>query len=126
LPKSPVKNYKATTITPENAKEKQLKSAATRQKNRQKIYGSVKESVSMVFERLGGVVGYAEWAKENPDKFYDHYIKILPVEMKAEVNVTTDFTNILESARQRALPQEDIIEGIATTMATLAEEHRDA
>ena len=92
-----------TLITKETAKENQRKSAATRQVNRGKMHASVKESVALVFEKMGGVNGYFKWATNNPDKFYDHYLKILPVEMKAEVNVVTDFSNILEAARLRAL-----------------------
>lgn len=55
----------------------------------------------MVFERLGGVAGYALWAEQNQDKFYEHYIKLLPSEIRADVNVTTDFAGILEKARNR-------------------------
>lgn len=93
----------------------QAKMQAGSAANRAMMSTSVKESVGMVFEKLGGVNGYAKWAAKNPDKFYDHYMKILPVELKAEVNVTTDFTHILDAARTRAEP-EKIVEDIATSI----------
>ena len=65
---------------------------------------SVKESITLVFEKLGGVNGYAMWAAEHPDKFYEHYLKVLPVELKADVSVTADFSAILDAARRRAAP----------------------
>ena len=77
--------------------------AAARQKTKHQtqMTMTVKQSIALTFEKLGGVNGYAKWAAKNPDKFYEHWIKILPVEIKAEVNVTTDFASILEQARGR-------------------------
>ena len=66
-----------------------------------RVTQSIKENVVLTFELLGGVHEYAAWAKKNPDKFYDHWIKMLPAEIKAEVSVTHDFTDILERARTR-------------------------
>jgi len=96
---------------PQLNQEKMQAGAAT---NRAMMSTSVKESVGLVFEKLGGVNGYAKWAAKNPDKFYDHYMKILPVELKAEVNVTTDFTHILDAARNRATAT--VIEEVATSI----------
>ena len=92
----------------------QPKMQAASAKHRALMSTSVKESVGLVFEKLGGVNGYAKWAAKNPDKFYDHYMKILPVELKAEVNVTTDFTHILDAARNRAA--ETVIEEVALSI----------
>ena len=66
-----------------------------------RVTQSIKENVVLTFEMLGGVHRYAEWADKNPDRFYDHWIKMLPAEIKAEVSVTHDFTGILERARGR-------------------------
>lgn len=66
-----------------------------------RVTQTIKENIVLTFELLGGVSAYANWAKKNPDKFYDHYIKILPSELKAEVSVSTDFAGILERARSR-------------------------
>lgn len=62
---------------------------------------TIKENVVLTFELLGGVTEYAAWARKNKDKFYDHWIKLLPAEIKAEVSVSTDFAKILEKARER-------------------------
>lgn len=66
-----------------------------------RVTQSIKENVVLTFELLGGVENYANWARKNPDKFYDHWIKMLPAEIKAEVSVSHDFTGILERARNR-------------------------
>jgi len=99
----------------------QLKSAATKKKNILANGVSVKESITLVFEKLGGVNGYAKWAAKNPDKFYEHYLKVLPVELKAEVNVTTDFAIILEAARLRGSPQKNLPSVIEQGAAVIAE-----
>jgi len=66
-----------------------------------RVTQSIKENVVLTFEMLGGVQRYAAWADKNPDKFYDHWIKLLPSEVKAEISVSHDFTGVLERARQR-------------------------
>lgn len=66
-----------------------------------RVTQTIKENIVLTFELLGGVSAYAEWARKNPDKFYEHYIKILPSELKTEINVSTDFAGILERARTR-------------------------
>lgn len=104
----------------ERAKEMQLKSAASKKKNILANGVSVKESITLVFEKLGGVNGYAKWAAKNPDKFYEHYLKVLPVELKAEVNVTTDFALILEAARLRGAAPVATIEQGAAVIAEIA------
>jgi hypothetical protein len=74
----------------------------------------VKETVLQTFERIGGIENYATWAKQNQDKFYEHYIKILPLEIKASIHMAGEFTSILEEARSRLqVPkiEEDVIEG---------------
>lgn len=67
-----------------------------------KITNSIKENVVLTFELLGGVAQYADWAKQNPEKFYEHWIKLLPAELKADISVSQDFTSILEQARSRS------------------------
>lgn len=73
-----------------------------------RIPQTIKESVVLTFELLGGVRAYTEWARKNPDKFYDHYIKLLPSEIKAELSVTQDFAGVLERARMRVGSGRDI------------------
>lgn len=81
----------------------------------QRVPQTIKESVVLTFELLGGVQAYASWAAKNPDKFYDHYIKLLPSEVKAELSVSHDFTNVLERARARVgsnRPMDAITDGV--------------
>jgi hypothetical protein len=51
-----------------------------------KISTTVKENVIAVFEELGGIKHMTEWAKENPNNYYNIYAKILPTQ--AEVSGT--------------------------------------
>lgn len=67
----------------------------------------------LTFELLGGVNEYAAWARKNQDKFYEHWIKLLPAELKAEVSVSHDFAGILEKARARTQVVDRPLEGIA-------------
>lgn len=46
---------------------------------------TVKESLKAVYERLGGDDAMLEWAKQNPDEFYRHWIKMLPTEVRNDV-----------------------------------------
>jgi len=62
----------------------------------------VKTNTHAVYEMLGGIKAHLEWAKENPDKFYDQWFRTLPVELKAEIKVDDGFADILEQGRQRA------------------------
>lgn len=62
----------------------------------------VKETIVDTFYRIGGVEAYAKWARENPGKFYEQYVKILPLEIKGSIHVAGEFTSILASARTRA------------------------
>jgi len=50
-----------------------------------KVSTSVKESLKSVYDRLGGDEAMLEWARENPEEFYRHWIKMLPTEVKQDV-----------------------------------------
>lgn len=87
-----------------------------------RVTQTIKENIVLTFELLGGVAAYTEWAKKNPDKFYEHYIKILPSELKAEINVSADFAGILERARARVQqPSLEVIEKRALEQAVEGE-----
>jgi hypothetical protein len=43
---------------------------------RSKISKSVRENTLIVFERIGGVGGFAEWAQENKTEFYKHFVAL--------------------------------------------------
>lgn len=49
-----------------------------------KISGTAKEHIALVFERLGGVEHMATWATENPTQFYNLYAKLLPLQVTGE------------------------------------------
>jgi len=62
----------------------------------------VKTNTHAVYEMLGGIKAHYEWAKDNPDKFYDQWFRTLPVELKAEIKTDDGFATILEQGRLRA------------------------
>ncbi len=48
-----------------------------------------KKAIDLVFKWIGGVEQMAAWAKENPTDFYTKmYVKLLPLQVKANVNHT--------------------------------------
>lgn len=118
-------------ISPEARLAAQHKGGAAKTKKVRKRTLAVKDSIVLVFEKLGGVKGYARWAAKNPDKFYEHYIKVLPIQVKAEVNVTNDFAEILEAARLRGSNEPvAVVEAGAAIIAkaaleTITMEHHD-
>lgn len=62
----------------------------------------VKQAIEMVYQGLGGVEAMLDWAKDNQTVFYTQiWAKLLPASLKVDANVT-DFSTILEKARQRA------------------------
>lgn len=46
----------------------------------------VKHSIIDAFKALGGLDGFVEWGKENRTEFYKIYAKLLPAEMKKDVD----------------------------------------
>ena len=74
-----------------------------------KTTAAVKEALMTAFDDIGGIDALAVWAKENQDKFYPIWAKLLPQEIKGELeinNVTPEERNqrvaaILEAARNR-------------------------
>lgn len=47
---------------------------------------SVKAALKKAFDNLGGVPALVAWAKDDPGEFYKLYIKLLPIEVKADVH----------------------------------------
>jgi len=45
-----------------------------------KLSSTVRENVIEVFDRIGGVEQMAVWATDNPNRFYNIYAKILPMQ----------------------------------------------
>ena len=46
-----------------------------------KLSSSVKDNVTQVFEDIGGLVFMADWAKQNPNQFFNIYSKLLPLQV---------------------------------------------
>ena len=44
----------------------------------------VRETVLRVFERMGGEKKFLEWSIRNPDEFYRYFMRLLPVEDRAQ------------------------------------------
>lgn len=98
---------------------KQVKSAAKRMppnagKGRKagsmnKTTVAIKEALMAAFEGVGGVAALIEWGKANPTPFYQTWVKLLPSEINAKLeieNVTAEERNsrviaILDAARAR-------------------------
>ena len=51
-----------------------------------KATASVKEALQLAFEGIGGTAKLQEWAQENPTKFFEIWSKLLPQEVKAELD----------------------------------------
>jgi uncharacterized MAPEG superfamily protein len=50
-----------------------------------KIGETVKDNVLAVFNRLGGTAGMAKWAEANQTEFYKIYARLIPAELKGDV-----------------------------------------
>lgn len=70
----------------------------------------IKQAFIQTFANLGGVDGFTDWAKENKTEFYKLSAKLLPQEMRAEVDVNVSLEDALERIR-RSRPE--IIDGTA-------------
>lgn len=46
------------------------------------------ENLNDVFERLGGVAGMFNWAKDNPTEFYKLWAKMIPKEVVTQHTIT--------------------------------------
>ena len=74
-----------------------------------KTTAAVKETLMAAFDGMGGLPALIEWGKANPTPFYQTWAKLLPNEIKAELevtNVTPEERNyrvaaILDAARAR-------------------------
>ncbi len=52
------------------------------------ITNLVKHSIIDAFRALGGLDGFVQWGKENRTEFYKIYAKLLPAEMKKDMDDT--------------------------------------
>lgn len=69
-----------------------------------KTTAAVKETLMAAFEGVGGLKALIEWGKANPTPFYQTWAKLLPQEIKGELEVTNvDITPEERFARVAAL-----------------------
>ena len=76
-----------------------------------KTTAAVKETLMAAFDGVGGLPALIEWGKANPTPFYQTWAKLLPNEIKAELevsNVTPEERDsrvaaILDAARARRI-----------------------
>ena len=54
-----------------------------------KTTAAVKETLMLAFEGVGGLHALIEWGKANPTPFYQTWAKLLPNEIKAELEIGT-------------------------------------
>jgi len=57
-----------------------------------KVTAGVRAALVRAFEERGGVPALIEWSNENPAKFYEIWAKLLPQEVKAEVDAKGTIT----------------------------------
>ena len=61
---------------------------------------SVKEAITLAFEKRGGVTKLIAWADDNETEFYKLWGRLIPTDVKVsgEVNIA----NVVQAARERA------------------------
>jgi len=69
----------------------------------------VKEALEQTFEHLGGVQFMKEWASQEPTEFMKLYIKLLPVQVQADVRHDGVVSFVVETGIRRA-PDEPVEE----------------
>ena len=60
---------------------------------------AAKEAFQLTFDQMGGPIGLATWATENPTEFYKLYSKLIPV----DTNVTADVAYHIATGVPRGL-----------------------
>ncbi len=62
---------------------------------------AVKEALTLAFEGVGGVPALIEWGQNNPDLFFPLWVKLLPQEVKADIEINGGLAALLAAARER-------------------------
>ena len=70
--------------------------------SRNKVTASVKAALEDAFEGIGGVENLMEWARANPGEFFKLWAKLLPVDLRAELNHSGSITIVVETGVPRA------------------------
>lgn len=59
-----------------------------------KLTRTIKESLEMAFDGIGGTSALTKWAKSHQSEFYRIYSKLLPTNIRAEVETTNKVDGI--------------------------------
>lgn len=70
--------------------------------SRNRVGLRAKEALEQTFASLGGVDGLAAWAKDHPTDFYRLYAKLLPLEVRADVQHQGAVTFIVDTGIPRS------------------------
>ena len=77
--------------------------------SRNQITMTVKRAIEAAFEGIGGVENLTAWAREHPTDFFKLYVKLLPIDVRAELKHSGAVTIIVETGVPRA-PDEPMVE----------------
>jgi hypothetical protein len=64
-----------------------------------KLTTSVRTALETAFEKMGGVDSLVKWALLEPTEFYKLYAKLLPVQVNADVTISTTLAERLARAK---------------------------
>lgn len=65
--------------------EKRPEGAGRKKGSANKTTVKVREAMELAFEGIGGVPALIEWAEDNQTEFYKLFVKLLPVQVDANV-----------------------------------------
>jgi hypothetical protein len=68
-----------------------------------KTTAAVKEMLIAAFDDMGGLDALTDWGRENRTQFYQLWAKLLPQEIKSEVELKNDITAEERHARLAAI-----------------------
>jgi len=71
-------------------------------RTQRKLTLDVKEAIATAFEKAGGVDYLVQVAKDDPRVFCALLAKIIPTEVKAEVNVAGALVDAIQAGRERS------------------------
>ena len=58
-----------------------IKTGGRQKGSANKVTRGARDNIMRVFKEIGGVKGFADWAKANRTEFYRHYARLIPVEV---------------------------------------------
>lgn len=67
-----------------------------------RITTTVKRAIEAAYEGSGGIEAFTEWARQNPGEFYKLWVKLLPVDIRADLRHEGAITIMVETGVPRA------------------------